>query len=56
MHDGSLKTLDEVIDFYVAGGNSNEHLDPQMKPLKLTRQERTDLVEFLRSLTGDDAR
>lgn len=52
MHDGSLKTLREVVDFYVGGGNSNEHLDKEMKPLTLSRSERDDLVAFLESLTG----
>ncbi len=53
MHDGSLRTLKEVVDFYVGGGNGNDHLDPQIKPLThLTRQERSDLVAFLTSLTG----
>lgn len=53
MHDGSLKTLKEVVDFYVGGGNSNPNLDKEMKPLKLTAQERDDLVAFLESLTGE---
>ncbi|HYO84791.1 MAG TPA: cytochrome c peroxidase [Bryobacteraceae bacterium] len=54
MHDGSLKTLKEVVDFYVGGGSSNPYLDAQIKPLThLTKQERADLVEFLLSLTGN---
>jgi cytochrome c peroxidase len=53
MHDGSLKTLREVVDFYAGGGNSNPHLDKDMKSLNLTRAERDDLVAFLESLTGD---
>ena len=54
MHDGNLKTLKDVIDFYVGGGNSNPHLDPEMKPLDfLTGQERADLLAFLESLTGE---
>jgi cytochrome c peroxidase len=54
MHDGSLKTLKEVVDFYVGGGSSNEFLDSQIKPLThLTREEREALVAFLESLTGD---
>jgi cytochrome c peroxidase len=52
MHDGSLKNLREVIDFYIAGGNANPYLDPKMKPLRLTRQEREDLIAFLESLNG----
>lgn len=54
MHDGSLKTLKEVIDFYVGGGNSNPHLDKEIKPLThLSKQERADLEAFLESLTGE---
>jgi cytochrome c peroxidase len=53
MHDGSLKTLREVVDFYAGGGNSNPHLDKDMRSLELTRAERDDLVTFLESLTGE---
>jgi cytochrome c peroxidase len=54
MHDGSLKTLKDVMDFYVGGGNSNPHLDKEVHALDfLTGQERVDLVAFLESLTGD---
>lgn len=54
MHDGSLKTLKDVVDFYVGGGNSNPHLDKEMHALPfLTGPERADLLAFLRSLTGE---
>ena len=53
MHDGSLKTLKEVVDFYAGGGNSNPNLDPEMKKIHLTAQDRADLLDFLQSLTGD---
>ena len=53
MHDGSLKTLKDVVDFYVGGGSSNPQLDAEIKPLVLTGQERADLVAFLESLTGE---
>lgn len=54
MHDGSLKTLKEVVDFYVGGGNANPQLDPLLRPLTMfTREERADLVAFLESLTGE---
>lgn len=53
MHDGSLKNLKEAIDFYIGGGNSNPHRDKEIHPLDfLTGQERADLEEFLKSLTG----
>jgi len=53
MHDGSLKTLRRVVDFYVGGGNSNPQLDKDIKELRLTGQERDDLVAFLEALTGE---
>ena len=55
MHDGSLQTLREVIDYYDKGGTLSPHLSPDMKPLKLTEQEKTDLIEFMQSLTGETA-
>ena len=53
MHDGSLKTLKDVVDFYAGGGNSNPYLDPKIKSIHLSGLERADLVAFLESLTGD---
>jgi cytochrome c peroxidase len=53
MHDGSETTLEQVIEFYDKGGVKNPHLDRDMKPLKLTKQEKADVVEFLKALTGD---
>lgn len=53
MHDGSIPTLKGVVDFYAGGGNSNPHLDPKIKNIGLTGQERSDLVAFLQALTGD---
>lgn len=53
LHDGSLRTLKEVIDFYIGGGNSNPALDKEIHALDfLTGQERKDLQAFLESLTG----
>jgi cytochrome c peroxidase len=53
MHDGSLKTLDEVVEFYNKGGIKNKNLDPNIKPLNLTDQDKKDLVSFLRALNGE---
>jgi cytochrome c peroxidase len=54
MHDGSLKTLKDVVDFYIGAGNSNPHRDPDVKELDhLTRAERDALVAFMESLTGE---
>lgn len=53
MHDGSLATLDDVVEFYDKGGIANKNLDERMKPLKLTAGEKKDLVEFLKALNGE---
>ena len=53
MHDGSLKTLEEVVDFYDKGGIPNKNLDEHLKPLHLTAGDKKDLVEFLKSLNGE---
>jgi len=47
MHDGGLKTLEEVIDFYDRGGGANPNLDPKIKPLGLTDEEKKALLAFL---------
>ena len=52
MHDGSLATLQDVINFYSDGGRKNPHLDEEIKPRNLTGQEKQDLLAFLKSLTG----
>lgn len=52
MHDGHLKTLKDVVDFYAGGGNSNPFLDKEIRAIQLSGPERSDLVEFLNSLTG----
>jgi cytochrome c peroxidase len=53
MHDGSLKTLDEVVEFYNKGGIPNKNLDPQMKLLHMNDQEKKDLVAFMKALSGE---
>lgn len=55
LHDGSVKTLEDVIELYDKGGIKNLYLSPKMVPLHLTPQEKADLVEFLKSLTGEVA-
>jgi cytochrome c peroxidase len=52
MHDGSEATLQTVIEFYNKGGNRNPNLDPKMKPLNLTDNEKLDLLAFLKALDG----
>lgn len=53
MHDGSLATLEEVVDHYDRGGTPNPHLDAELRPLHLTEAEKAALVAFLRSLSGE---
>jgi cytochrome c peroxidase len=53
MHDGSQKTLEDVVEWYDKGGHPNPHLDEKIKPLKLTAQEKADLVTFMKTLQGD---
>ncbi len=66
MHDGSIATLEEVLDHYASGGrviltgpyagngHENPYLDSRMEVLKLTPQNRADLLAFLRSLTDTE--
>lgn len=51
MHDGSLKTLSEVIEHYNSGGKNHIHKSQLIKPLQLTMQEKQDIEAFLKSLT-----
>jgi cytochrome c peroxidase len=53
MHNGMYQTLEEVVDHYNRGGDSKASLDPNMQPLNLTKQEKSDLVAFMKSLTGE---
>lgn len=53
MHDGSLETLEDVVDFYNDGGVENPYLDFDMQELDLTKAEESDLVAFLKALTGE---
>ncbi len=53
MHDGSLDTLEEVVDFYARGGNANPDLDRFIRPRDLSPFEKQALVAFLRSLSGE---
>jgi cytochrome c peroxidase len=52
MHDGSVATLEEVVAWYDKGGHPNPGLSDKIKPLNLTAEERTDLVEFMKACTG----
>jgi cytochrome c peroxidase len=52
MHDGSLATLEEVVDFYDRGGAPNPYLDAEIRPRQFTSDEKRTLVAFLDSLSG----
>jgi cytochrome c peroxidase len=52
MHDGSLRTLADVVAFYNRGGVPNPNLDIFVMPLELTADQERDLVAFLEALTG----
>jgi cytochrome c peroxidase len=66
MHDGSIATLEEVLDHYAAGGRTiasgpyagrgfdNPHKDRRMTGITFTAQNREDLIAFLRSLTDTE--
>ncbi|OPZ00265.1 tryptophan tryptophylquinone biosynthesis enzyme MauG [Bradyrhizobium sacchari] len=52
MHDGSVATLEEVIELYDRGGIDRPSLSPSIKPLSLTESEKADLIAFLQTLTA----
>lgn len=54
MHDGSEATLEDTIEFYNKGGINNPNLDGGIRQLNLTKEEKADLLEFLKSLTSEN--
>jgi cytochrome c peroxidase len=53
MHDGSQKTLEEVVTWYDEGGHPNPNLDKDIKALDLSPEEKADLVAFMQACTGE---
>jgi cytochrome c peroxidase len=65
MHDGTIATLDEVLDHYASGGrtvqsgphagvgHNNPNKDPLIGGFKMSGKDRNDLIEFLKSLTDE---
>ncbi|MED5619395.1 cytochrome-c peroxidase [Ideonella sp. BN130291] len=51
-HDGSAASLRDVVEHYARGGDDRSNLSASMKPLTLTEQDKDDLVQFMKSLTG----
>lgn len=54
MHDGAIKTLEDVMAYYNAGGSADPERDARIKPLGLTDDEKKALVAFLKSLTASN--
>jgi cytochrome c peroxidase len=52
MHDGSIATLEEVVEHYDGGGTDRPSRSDLIGPLGLTPQDKSDLVAFLKTLTG----
>ena len=52
MHNGMIKTLKDVVNFYNNGGGNDANKDSRVKPLGLSKEERSNLVAFLESLSG----
>jgi len=53
MHDGSVNSLDEVVEWYDKGGHPNPQLNQRIKKLNLTPTEKSDLVDFMKACSGD---
>jgi cytochrome c peroxidase len=53
MHDGSISTLEQVIEHYDRGGIDRPSRSDLIKPLNLTAQEKSDLVAFMKTLTSN---
>ncbi len=53
-HNGSVKSLGALVEYYNKGGIANDNLNELIKPLYLSEQEKNDLANFLRSLTGSN--
>jgi cytochrome c peroxidase len=54
MHDGSLATLEDVVEFYDDGGRHNPNLAHEIHPLHLSHHDKEALVAFLHSLTDPE--
>jgi hypothetical protein len=52
MHDGSLASLEDVVEYYDRGGNANPQLDSELHALHLSADEKRKLVQFMRSLSS----
>lgn len=53
MHDGSLYTLEQVVEHFNSGGVGHPNQSEAVKPLNLSEQQKTDLVAFLKTLSDE---
>jgi cytochrome c peroxidase len=53
MHDGSLATLEDVLDWYAGGGIENPNLSEYYRKIELNEDEKRDLIEFIKACTGE---
>ncbi len=53
MHNGSINSLEEVIQHYQTGGKSHPHKSPLIKSLSLSQEEQNDLLQFLNALSDE---
>ena len=53
MHDGSITSMEAVVEYYDRGGNRHAMLDPELRPLGLSELDKRALIAFLRALSGD---
>jgi len=56
MHDGSLATLEDVVEFYRLGGRASDNLDPDLMPIEMSAEDARNLVAFLRALSRTSGR
>lgn len=54
MHDGSLNTLEEVVQHYMSGGKNHPNQNPTIRPFTLTPEEQEDLIAFLKTLDDSE--
>ena len=52
LHDGSLATLEAVVEFYSEGGRPNSYRDPEIRPRRFSPEEKRSLTAFILTLNG----
>ncbi len=55
-HDGSIATLEEAVDFMVGGGKDNQYKDKNLKKNEITKEQKADLMAFLKALSVEDCK